>query len=138
MFKKLIILLFITGVANVGFSETQVGRYMQVDNSVLPAQIEPLQQVFQITFPATITTVGDAMNFILVNTGYSLVPSKNGSAMIDALLKQPLPLSDRTLGPTTVEQGLSAISGNAYQLIIDPANRLVDFRLRPQYHSIYH
>jgi conjugative transfer region protein (TIGR03748 family) len=137
MLKQLTTFVLLISVAAISFANTQIGRYMQVDNNVLLSQKEPLQQVFQITFPASITTVGAAMNFILVNTGFAMVPSFNRVQMINALMKQPLPLSDRTIGPTTVEQGLSAIAGNAYQLIIDPANRLVDFRLRPQYQPIY-
>lgn len=124
-------------ISFVACANTQIGRYMTVKNNVSVAQENPLAQTFQITFPASIQTVGDAVHFILINTGYNLVSKNKQSHFTSQLTEQQLPLSLRTLGPTTVEQGLLALAGNAYQLVIDPAHRLVTFRLKPKYQTIY-
>lgn len=127
----LIIISFVT------CANTQIGRYMTVKNNVSVSQENPLEQTFQITFPASIQTVGDAVRFILINTGYNFLSKDKLSHFTGQLTEQQLPLSLRTLGPTTVEQGLLALAGNAYQLVIDPAHRLVTFRLKPKYQIIY-
>lgn len=134
---KIILLILSFSLASTVIASTQVGRYLTVDNNVSSSQADPLQQKFQISFPASIQTVGDAIRFILINTGYQLVAVDRQKNMVEQLLVQPLPLSVRTLGPTTVQLGLQALAGNVYQLVIDPAHRLVTFRLKTKYQTIY-
>lgn len=133
VFLCILLFLMLTSVS----AQTQVGRYMTVSNAASISQRDPLQQTFQITFPASIQTVGDAINLVVINTGYQLVPEAAQTKMVKQLLNQALPLSVRSMGPTTVEAGLLALSGSAYQLVIDPAHRLITYRLKPTYASIY-
>ena len=136
--KKIIFtMLLAASCIHNAYADTQVGRYLTVGNDVSLAQSDPLQQTFQLVFPDSVNRVGDAINFLLVNTGYTLASQGSQSATVIELLQQPLPLSVRALGPTTVQAGLLALAGNAFQLVVDPAHRLVSFRLRQQYQSIY-
>lgn len=116
---------------------TQVSRFQTVDNTVQLSQSDPLQQIYQLSFPASIETVGKAIRFILMNTGYQLVLPNAHAMLVQQLFQHPIPLSLRSMGPITVEEGLLALAGNAYQLVIDPANRLISYRLKPKYQPIY-
>lgn len=123
--------------ANGATSYTQVGRYLTEKNGAQVSQCDPLQTVFDVTFPSTVITVGDAIRYLLSNTGYRFVPSKYQSAAVHDLLNQKLSLSDRTMESMTVEQGLLALAGRAYQMLVDPRHRYISYQLRRQYQQLY-
>jgi type IV pili sensor histidine kinase/response regulator len=116
---------------------TQVGRYLLEKNGAQLSQCDPLQTVFKITFPYTVKTVGDAVKYLLNNTGYILVPCKYQSITIRNLLNQKLPLTNRTMGLMTIEQGLSALGGKAYQVLVDPKHKYISYQLRKEYQPLY-
>ena len=116
---------------------TRVGRYLVEQNGPEAAQIDPLQEIFSLTFPSTIYSIRDAITYLLSNTGYNLTPIQYQSVNAKSVLKQRLPLSDRQMGPMTVEQGLLALAGNTYQLLTDPEHRLISFQLKKPYQPLY-
>lgn len=118
-------------------NDVRVGRYETTADTAKDNQVHPLQQVFQLQIPSTVNTVGGAMTYILSNTGYRL-PSKNQqSTATQVLLSQPLPLTNRHLGPITVLNALHALAGSSYQVVVDPVNRLISFVLQPQVQPLY-
>lgn len=131
------ICFFSLSVASALPSNTQIGRYLTVANKITPYEENTLEQTFQVKFPASIQTVGNAINFILINTGYRFIAPQMQSGITRVLLSKPLPLPLRSLRPTTVEAGLLALIGYAYQLVLDPAHRIISVRLRPSFQSIY-
>ena len=118
-------------------NSTQVGRYMVEKNIPTESQSEVFNQTFSIQFPSSVQSIGDAMNYVLLNTGYQLVPYKYRTEDVQTLFNQKLPFSDRHMGPITVMVGLLTIAGPQYQLLIDPKHRYVSFMLRSDYKNLY-
>ena len=118
-------------------NNTQVGRYLIEKDGAEISQINPLKQTFSVTFPSNVYRVKEAMTYLLINSGYNLAPNIQQTVSAKNLLSQKLPLSDRHMGPMTIQEGLMALSGNTYQLLIDPERRLISFRLKKPFESLY-
>lgn len=116
---------------------TEVGRYLTVDNKPKLAQTDLLSQTIQMRFPQNVQTVGDAMNYILRLSGYSLVPAEKMSHALTTTLSKPLPAVDRDFGPMSLKDALTTLAGPAFYLVQDPLNRMVDFRVKSQYAHLY-
>lgn len=117
--------------------DTQIGRYLTVGDKPKTSQVDLLSQIIQVRFPQKIQTLGDAMDYVLRLSGYSLVPISNQSSALKTTLTKPLPAIDRDFGPMPLKDGLSTLAGPAFYLVQDPINRMVDFRLKPQFAQIY-
>jgi len=122
-------LLTLTGqAANV----TQINRYATVANKPIPAQINPLLAVQQIHFPQDVKTVGQAIEWWLQYSGYSLVAAEKQPDSLQSVLHQPLPQIHKNLGPLTVKDGLEVLAGQqVFELMEDPLLRVVNFKLKP-------
>jgi conjugative transfer region protein (TIGR03748 family) len=118
-------------------STTQVGRYLTNVVQSNHGQINLLSQIIQVRFPQNIQTVGDAMNYLLHFSGYSLIASENMGEPLRTTILKSLPLIDRELGPVSLKEGLTTLAGQAFYLVEDPINRTVNFRLKPEYRKIY-
>lgn len=116
-------------------STVSVGRYLTAKSLASPAESDPLQSQYQGTFPQSVHTIGDAVTYLLNFSGYHLIFEKK--SVLAQTLNQPLPQSVRTIGPVSIQDGLLAIMGQPYQLLIDPAHRLVSFRLKATYQNLY-
>lgn len=122
-------LLSLTGQAN---NVTQINRYATVANKPMPAQINPLLAVQHIHFPSDVKTVGQAIEWWLQYSGYSLVAVEKQPDSLQAVLRQPLPQIHKNLGPLTVRDGLEVLAGQqVFELIEDPLLRVVNFKLKP-------
>ncbi|HAT9314936.1 TPA: hypothetical protein JBB95_03400 [Legionella pneumophila subsp. pneumophila] len=118
--------LQIQAAANI----TQIGRYATVNNQPLAAQINPLKTVQQIHFPASIQTIGEAVNYWLGYSGYHLAPKEKQSESLRQVFQQPLPQVSRTLGPLTISAGLTVLVGQQlFTLKQDDLLREVNFSL---------
>jgi conjugative transfer region protein (TIGR03748 family) len=112
---------------------TQITRYLTVTNKPNFSQVNLLSQSIQVRFAQNIQTVGDAMNYLLRFSGYALIAESQQSLALKIILSKPLPIIDRELGPMTLSNGLTTLSGSAFYLVEDPVNRVVDFKLKPEY-----
>jgi len=113
---------------------TQINRYATVDNKPLRAQINPLQAVQQVHFPQSVQTVGQAMNYWLQYSGYSLVKMEKQPVSLQAVMQQRLPQVDRNLGPLTIKDGLEVLVGQeVFKLTQNPLLREVNFKLKPAF-----
>ncbi len=113
---------------------TQINRYATVDNKPLAAQINPLLAVQQIHFPQAVKTVGEAMNWWLQYSGFTLAATIKQPDSLQAVMRQPLPQIDRNLGPLTVKDGLEVLAGQpVFTLTHDPMLREVNFKLKPAF-----
>ena len=80
-------------------------------------------------FQSSVITVGDAVNQVLLTTGYQLAP--NLSHDVKNTLRQPLPFIDRKLGPMPAQSALLVLMGESvYQLQEDCLHRVVNFQLK--------
>ncbi|MBD2812637.1 pilus assembly protein PilL, partial [Xenorhabdus sp. Vera] len=76
------------------------------------------------------STVGDAMRYVLRQSGYTLcTPEKTN----DILYRQPLPSVHYQLAPIRLRTALQLMAGPAWQLEVDEVQRVVCHHLRPGY-----
>ncbi|MEJ1418923.1 MAG: hypothetical protein RNU03_09950 [Candidatus Sedimenticola sp. (ex Thyasira tokunagai)] len=121
-------------MAMAGNTPMQVGRYTVVAPVATAAQADPLQTMVTIRFPKPhITTVGDAIRYLLRHSGYHLAKSDAADPAMAPLLDHLLPKVHRHLGPMTLQNMLATLTGNAHQIVVDPVNRLIAFDLAPAY-----
>lgn len=112
-----------------GNDVTQINRYSSVKNGPTKAQINPLMAVSRFNFPPTVHTVGDAVHHVLANTGYKLSPHLSSHAQ--STLKKSLPITQRHLGPMTIQDALEVLMGQqVFKLQRDPLHRLISFKVR--------
>ncbi len=127
------------GVANTApvLTDTVVGQFLTVSNNASSAQQDLLQQTFQVRFPISVITVGDAMNYLLSTTGYHLVHDAQNYPWAERMMDRPLPMAQKSLGPMTLEEGLQTLAGSDFQMIEDRVNRLIAFRVKPSLGDLY-
>tara|TARA_R110002167_G_scaffold93474_7_gene250497 strand:- start:7311 stop:7892 length:582 start_codon:yes stop_codon:yes gene_type:complete len=120
----------------VSNNTTQSGRYQTVANQASLAQENPLLSIAQYKFPPSVNTIGQAINQILMNTGYQLASKEKLPETIKILLKKPLPASQRDIGPIRIADALNLLVGKQiYSLLIDPVHRLVNYKINPDFES---
>ncbi|VAW94964.1 hypothetical protein MNBD_GAMMA20-647 [hydrothermal vent metagenome] len=68
------------------------------------------------------------MRYLLRHSGYRLAEPEAAEPAMAALLDHLLPKVHRHLGPMTLQNMLSTLTGAAYQVVVDPMNPV---RFRP-------
>ncbi len=136
MFKLLLAtsLSILTCTTHALADVTQINRYATVANKPSAAQVNPLLAVQQIHFPQEIKTVGQAIEWWLQYSGYSLVAKEKQPQSLQEVMLQTLPQIDRNLGPLSVKDGLEVLAGQqVFMLVVNPLLRDVNFKLKPGY-----
>ena len=104
------------------------GRYTLVEIVPERGQRDPMEQIVDVAIPATMTpTVGEALRYVLLRSGYRLCEGDEATRELDAL---PLPAVHLHLGPLTLRQALEILIGSARELAVDEAARQVCVRHR--------
>lgn len=104
------------------------GRYTLVELAPEAAQRDLLLQVIDVSMPATLpATVGDALRYVLLRSGYRLCEH---DAQTSVLYQLPLPATHLHLGPLTLREALLTLAGSAWDLKIDDTARRVCFARR--------
>lgn len=130
--RSVIGVLSVVALPSIAANLTQINRYATVANKPLAAQINPLLAIQQVHFPREVHTIGQAIEWWLKFSGFSLVSKEKQPASLQAVMHQPLPQIDRNLGPLTVKDGLLVLVGQqSFALIEDPLLRQVNFKLKP-------
>lgn len=112
----------------------QTGRYDYVAAKPLAQQINPLLVVVDVHFPADVSNVGQAANYLLRRSGYRLAAAAGpAAAKTRLLMQQPIPDVQRHIGPATLQDALAALGGPPFRLLVDPLTRVVGYDLKPAY-----
>lgn len=117
-----------TGEAN-RIEVMQTGRYSYVKNIPPVDQLNPLKVVIKTRIPQSVETVGQTVEFLLARSGYVLAEQAVLSEEAKSLLSLPLPQVHRNIGPMTLDKALHTLSGDAFELVVDPVHRKVAFEL---------
>lgn len=114
-------------VGDLAPGETRVARYSTTNISPTAVARQPLAVIATVNFPrGHIATVGDAIQHLLVRTGYQLDTGQL-SPRAAAVLSMPLPDAQRRLGPYRVDQMLGVLLGEPWVLSVDNATRSVTY-----------
>jgi len=113
----------------------RAGRYTAVAPVASAAQRDPLAVIVSVHFPSRVTTVHEALTYLLERSGYRLATGSTADPRLPVLLARPLPAVHRNLTHLTLENALRALAGDAFELVVDPAHRLVSFELVPVYRN---
>lgn len=100
------------------------GRYTLAELSPSAEQQDLMRQVVDVTMPATFNiTVGDAMRYVLLRSGFKLC----ATPAIHILDTLPLPAADFHVGPLTLENALRLLAGPGWKLEVNDLAREVCF-----------
>lgn len=115
--------------ASVGAGEVAVAvaRYSTVHTVPTIAQRDPLADLVRTTFPSSVTRVGEAVEMLLVPSGYRLSASSGIGPERAEFLDLPLPDVHRALGPLPLRLALETLAGPAFIVVDDPVHRRVSF-----------
>ncbi|MGP1665717.1 MAG: PilL N-terminal domain-containing protein, partial [Rhodanobacter sp.] len=103
------------------------GRYTLIEMVPERAQRDLMQQVVDIAIPPTFdVTVGAALHYVLLRSGYRLCDAVNTTALYNL----PLPAIHLRLGPLSLRDALLALTGPAWEFSVDETSRLVCFNQR--------
>lgn len=125
--------LLITANSLASDPHTMTGRYLSIANKPSSEQQDLLSQTIQVRFPQSVQTIGDAMNYLLRYSGYSLVLEARQSDALKTTLKKPLPFVDREFQVVPLREALATLAGPAFTLVQDDLNREVDFHIKPSF-----
>jgi type IV pili sensor histidine kinase/response regulator len=107
----------------------QTGRYSYIKNIPPVDQLNPLKVVIKTTIPQSVDTVGETVKFLLARSGYVLAEESVMSKEAKVLLSLPLPQIHRKIGPMTLDRALQTMSGDAFELVVDPVHRKITYEL---------
>ena len=114
-------------VSGASAEEVQVGRYATVRALPTLAQVNLLSSMVRVECPASVVTVGQAVDHLLQPSGYRLSSETAADSSRVGLLGLPLPEPHRVLGPMPLQAALETLAGSAFRLVEDPVHRLVSF-----------
>lgn len=104
------------------------GRYTLVEQGPELAQRNLMRQVVDVSIPASADrTVGEALHYVLIRSGFSLCETQE-AARLYAL---PLPAAHLQLGPLPLRDALQTLAGPAWTLQVDSLARRVCFAPAP-------
>ncbi len=113
---------------------SQVGLYSSVANTATPAQQDPLMAISEFNFGPHVRTVREAVEQVLQDTGYVLAEDYELEYQVKEVLRKPLPITQRQLGPISVINALKTLMDQrVFNLNINPIDRSVSFKLKPAF-----
>ena len=108
--------------------EITVARYSVMSVDPTPAQLDPLSALVDEIVTDTVTTVGEAVHYLLAGSGYRLSDSVTAPMGREALLALPLPDVHRDIGLVSRRAALEVLASPGFILVEDPIHRLVSFK----------
>lgn len=108
-------------------TQIRVGRYTNADAVNTKQQENLLEVVIDTEIPSKAQTVGEAIEFLLTRSGFSMASPSIQGEHVKQLLSKPLPHAHRKIGPVMLKDALMMLIGKAYWMKVDPVHRLIAF-----------
>lgn len=91
-------------------------RYTKVDLRPLPEQLDLLSVTVSTKIPSPIQTVKQAVEFLLMRSGYTLLDLSQQSEETAIMMSNPLPEAHRNIQTMTLRSALTMLAGPAFDL----------------------
>lgn len=104
-----------------------ISRYVGIKVDQHQQQVDPLQTVVNISVPHKIKTIGQGINYILQDSGYSLCDPLELTDEARTLINLPLPNIHRKFEYQTLNHVLKTLAGEPFELMVDPIKREINF-----------
>lgn len=108
-------------------SVAQVDRYSVVATGPTAGQRNLLSVTEVISIANNIETIGDALRWVLRDSGYRLAASPVLTEEVRVMLELPLPAVHRRFEPMPLKTVMGLIVGPAFYIVQDPVHRLIAF-----------
>lgn len=127
--------------ANQIDNPNQLPQYVEngltvINVDALTQQKDPLLTVMSISFPQQISTIGQALNYSLLRTGYTLGSTEKMTNNVIRLMQLPLPLVQRQIEQITVRNLISMLIGAGYDYRVDSVSRTVNIICPTEKHQV--
>ncbi|MDE0310052.1 MAG: TcpQ domain-containing protein [Acidiferrobacterales bacterium] len=123
--KRYPIMMMLTCIAVADAADNRdSNRYTVYAYTAESNEEDLLSTIVETTFPARIATVGSAIDYVLLRSGYRHVPT---DAVSDALLLT-LPQVHRSIGPVDTRTALQTLIGSSWNLLEDQTKRVIWFQ----------
>lgn len=106
---------------------TQTGRYSVMSVAPSAGQREPLSVTADIIIPDNIERIGDAIRWLLRDSGYRLAADRVLTQEAKAMLELPLPSVHRHFTPLPLTTVIALMVGPSFYPVQDPVHRLIAF-----------
>jgi len=119
-------------VIDTSFTETEspittkispMNGFTQIVIDTTQEQKKPLETVVTLELPMDITNVGQAMNYVLQNSGFHLQPLSETSSDTIYLYTIDLPLGHRLFYQATINQIIETLAGEGYEVVVNHVRR---------------
>ncbi|WP_150467618.1 hypothetical protein [Francisella sp. SYW-9] len=115
----------------------RVSRYVTQKEYIPLNHVDLLSQNISIRFSPSVLTVADAIKQLLQNSGLVLIDSQYQDRYTKQMLKNKLPTTQRTIENATLKQALEALTGNNFNVVLDPITRQINFKIKSKVLAIY-
>ena len=122
-FNFYILAIILVSTASFAGEMINMDRYTLSKVEATEDQKAPLKTVVTLTFSKDVGTIGEAITELLNGSGYKWAPKADD----DSLHMLQLPSVVRTIGPIRLNDALTTIAGEAWQLRVDELHRVVWF-----------
>ena len=137
-YPTLIFMALIMIILNGAVQAEQVAtdRYTLVTPKPQVKEIDPLSVNIQLSFPPSVKTVRDAVNFVLMNSGWVLALDTSNDEALGITLDRPLPQVHRHLSLMPLRTVLLVLVGQYYVPVEDPLRRIYTFDLKEEFKGL--
>lgn len=131
--------LFATLFSTIAYSENNIkntvktNRYTHTDTAPAISQENLLSVVVTIQFPTRVKTIGEALKFILPQSGYRLDETDKVGDSQYYLYELLLPETHRTFDTVTLRSILEVLGNESYTLNVNPVKRTISYQLIERY-----
>ncbi|MBS9781391.1 MAG: hypothetical protein KGV56_02745 [Gammaproteobacteria bacterium] len=127
--RTLLLLLLVVQIPQAFASDKFYGKGYTIVDEMTPT--DDLSQSVYRNIKAY--SVEEGLTQLLKGTGWRLANRFAAEPEIYRLYQQPFPDNKKNIGPMPLDKALVWVGGNAWQLVVDPVNKLISFELSQGY-----
>ncbi|MGH1484717.1 MAG: FimV/HubP family polar landmark protein [Cellvibrionaceae bacterium] len=134
LLRGLTLIVFLVLSITVTATELQddsvkVNRYSNINTQPPIEQHDLLSVIIQLRIPSEIKTVGKAIEFLLLPSGYSMADISAESDSQYYLYTLTLPDVHREFDSVSLRSTLEVLGGESFSLVVNPVKRVIGYQL---------